>query len=116
MIHYHDISMSLSFIQYLITNCRDIVLGRDSSNAFSSIHGLDPQRRELLEARFFDNKSDNRVGYLPCMQFCQAFIPLVNVLQSANIAKYFSHCTCQLICYVNFNLLWLILKQIRIQI
>ena len=30
--------------------------GRDSGNAFSSLSGLDPQKRELLEARFFDNR------------------------------------------------------------
>ncbi|XP_028418083.1 serine/threonine-protein kinase tousled-like 2 [Dendronephthya gigantea] len=34
--------------------------GRESCNAFSSLQGLDPQRRELLEARFFDNRVDNR--------------------------------------------------------
>ncbi|CAB3994310.1 serine threonine- kinase tousled-like 2, partial [Paramuricea clavata] len=33
--------------------------GRDSCNTFSSLT-LDPQRRELLEARFFDNRVDNR--------------------------------------------------------
>ena len=47
----------------IVTNCLYNVLGRDSSNAFSSIQGLDPQRRELLEARFFDNRVDNRVGF-----------------------------------------------------
>ncbi|XP_046862908.1 serine/threonine-protein kinase tousled-like 1 isoform X2 [Xenia sp. Carnegie-2017] len=34
--------------------------GRESGSSLTSLQGLDPQRRELLEARFIDNKLDNR--------------------------------------------------------